>query len=147
MEQDGGDGAAMELSHAIGFNGGANQPLHIEPSGTGFMYASGGCIVQSDLKDTSAQNFLRGHDRPVTCLDMTQSGTLAVSGQVHAVPALPPNHAALTAARAARSMARMRMRWCGRALLSRSSSRGRSLRRDPGRRSTACSSTTTASRS
>ena len=48
----------------------------------GTILVSGGCIVISDLNDTSNQSFLRGHDRPITCLDMSQSGNLAVSGQV-----------------------------------------------------------------
>ena len=73
---------ALELEHAIGFNGTANSPLHVHPNGTDVAYASGGCVVLADLRDPHKQSFLRGHDDTVSCLAMSRSGRLVVSGQM-----------------------------------------------------------------
>eukprot|EP00310_Coccolithus_braarudii_P018945 CAMPEP_0183338038 /NCGR_PEP_ID=MMETSP0164_2-20130417/5470_1 /TAXON_ID=221442 /ORGANISM="Coccolithus pelagicus ssp braarudi, Strain PLY182g" /LENGTH=636 /DNA_ID=CAMNT_0025507819 /DNA_START=39 /DNA_END=1949 /DNA_ORIENTATION=+ len=77
--------ASMELEHAIGFNGTSDSPLHLqdvdETGGEGIVYASGGCVVLGDLRDAHKQSFLRGHDGLITCLTLSPSGRLAVSGQ------------------------------------------------------------------
>ena len=66
--------AAIELEHAIGFNGHAKSPLHCHPDGNEVVYAQGGCVVIADLRDAHKQHFLRGHDDQVSCLSMSSSG-------------------------------------------------------------------------
>eukprot|EP00965_Chrysotila_dentata_P094274 3116648-Pleurochrysis_carterae.AAC.1 len=80
--------ATMELVHAIGLNGSAEQPLHvIQPESAGdngthdLVYASGGCVVLASLRDAHCQEFLRAHDAAITCLSVSGSGALACSGQ------------------------------------------------------------------
>ena len=74
--------AALDLERAIGFNGGADSPLHaLGDGGTGYAHASGACVVLSDLADPSRQHFLRGHSEDVSCLAVSSSGRYAASGQ------------------------------------------------------------------
>lgn len=71
----------MELEHAIGFNGKTDTcGLHVHPDDS-IVYAVGGCVVISGLKDAHEQSFLRGHDDTITCLDVSASGALIASGQ------------------------------------------------------------------
>jgi len=72
----------MELEHAIGFTGSVAQSLHYHPSGKDAIYVGGGCVVVSDLSDPHNQHFLRGHDGPITSLDMSKDGKMLASGQV-----------------------------------------------------------------
>lgn len=73
--------AALELEHAIGFNGLAKSPLHLHPAGNEVLYAQGGCVVIADLRDPHKQAFLRGHDDSISCLALSAPGRLVVSGQ------------------------------------------------------------------
>ena len=71
----------LELEHAIGFAGTTDKGLHIHPSGEALIYAQGGCVLISSLSDAHEQQFLRGHDEAVTCLDVSPSGRMIASGQ------------------------------------------------------------------
>ena len=71
----------MELEHAIGFSGSSKSSLHTHPDGEHVVYAQGGCVIVASLRDAHAQTFLRGHDDMVTCLALSSTGRLLVSGQ------------------------------------------------------------------
>ena len=81
MSGEGEQAAAVELVHAIGFNGGASSPLHVAKTGTEYYYASGGCVVIAELGSDVQQSFLRGHDDVITCMAHSSSGQYLVSGQ------------------------------------------------------------------
>jgi hypothetical protein len=54
----GGGGAAIELEHAIGFNGSIPSGLWCHPNGKDFIYPAGGCLVVCDFNDPHNQVFL-----------------------------------------------------------------------------------------
>lgn len=92
---------SMELEHSIGYSGRLPRSLYYHPNGVsrlrrcvgaeccgaGFqkdaVYVSGGCIVICDLSDPHNQIFLRGHDAPITCLDMSSSVRMPIILRCH----------------------------------------------------------------
>jgi WD40 repeat protein len=75
-------GAAIELEHAIGFNGGVPSGLWAHPNGKDFIYPAGGCLVVCDYNDPHNQVFLRGHDDNLSAVALSRGGSLAATGQV-----------------------------------------------------------------
>lgn len=71
---------AIELEHTIGFSAVPNA-IHYHPSGTDYLYPSGGSILATSFQDAHSQLFLRGHDAHITCLAMSHSGRLLASGE------------------------------------------------------------------
>lgn len=78
----GGSGAAIELEHAIGFNGSVPSGLWAHPNGKDFVYPAGGCLVVCDYNDPHNQVFLRGHDDNLSAVALSRGGSLAATGQV-----------------------------------------------------------------
>ena len=72
--------APIELEHAIGFSASCGK-LCYHPNGKKFICAAGASLVVCDFADAHDQVFLRGHDRPVTCLALSNSGRFVASGQ------------------------------------------------------------------
>ena len=72
---------AIELEHAIGFNGTIPSGLKYHPNGTDFVYPAGGCLVVCDFNDPHNQVFLRGHDDNLSAVALSRSGKLAATGQ------------------------------------------------------------------
>jgi hypothetical protein len=78
----GGGGAAIELEHAIGFNGSIPSGLWCHPNGKDFIYPAGGCLVVCDFNDPHNQVFLRGHDDDLNAVALSCGGSLLATGQV-----------------------------------------------------------------
>ena len=75
-------GAAIELEHAIGFNGNIPGGLWAHPNGKDFVYPAGGCLVVCDYNDPHNQVFLRGHDDNLSAVAVSRGGSLCATGQV-----------------------------------------------------------------
>ena len=77
-----GGQAAIELEHAIGFNGSIPAGLWCHPNGKDFIYPAGGCLVVCDFNDPHNQVFLRGHDDNLSAVALSRGGSLLATGQV-----------------------------------------------------------------
>eukprot|EP01138_Halocafeteria_seosinensis_P009114 gb/GECG01009315.1/.p1 GENE.gb/GECG01009315.1/~~gb/GECG01009315.1/.p1 ORF type:complete len:660 (+),score=67.10 gb/GECG01009315.1/:1-1980(+) len=74
--------AGLELEHALGFAGEVFDGLHFLPNdGDTYIYPAGACIVMAKLSDPHQQTFLRGHDEPISCLQLSPKGNFIASGQ------------------------------------------------------------------
>jgi cilia- and flagella-associated protein 52 len=79
--RDGAPAAALELEHAIGYNGRVYDSLIYHPNGTDFVYPAGGCLVVCDFNDPHNQVFLRGHDEDLSVVVSSLSGRIVATGQ------------------------------------------------------------------
>lgn len=88
-----------ELEHAIGFNGGVQNGLHIIPPQVPlrnmgvlnaqaqnegrfrFVTATGASAVVNDSKEHDAQFFLRGHTQNISAITLSPSGRLLATGE------------------------------------------------------------------
>ena len=81
-----GHPVALELEHALGFTP-LLQGLAVYPNPSGFhdaahiAYGCGQLVIINNLNDRHEQRLLRGHDAPVTCLDISAKGSFIASGQ------------------------------------------------------------------
>jgi len=71
----------LELEHAIGCNVEFKSICHLHPNGKDYVKAVGGVVIVGDLKDPHEQVFLQGHDDFITCLAVSNSGSLCATGQ------------------------------------------------------------------
>jgi len=72
---------SIELEHAIGCNVEYRNISHVHPNGKDYVKAVGGVVIVGDLKDPHEQVFLQGHDDFITCLAVSNSGSLCATGQ------------------------------------------------------------------
>ena len=70
----------MELEHSIGFSG-IQGGLYYHPNGQHFVFSAGGTVVVQSFLDPHDQQFLAGHDGPITAMCMSKSGRYFASGQ------------------------------------------------------------------
>lgn len=83
-------GDVLSLEHIIGYTGRFPSTLRLHPAfETGVAYSLGPTVVLGDVTDPHEQIFLRKHESPVSALDVSPSGALLVSGQLHE-PAVRP---------------------------------------------------------
>lgn len=77
-------GDVLSLEHIIGYTGRFPNTLRLHPGfETGIAYSLGPTVVLGDVTDPHEQIFLRRHESPVSALDVSPSGALLVSGQLH----------------------------------------------------------------
>lgn len=69
------------MDHAIGYSGLINKSVYLHPNQKDFVMIAGASIIVGDLTDPHNQYFLRGHDDQITCLAISNSGSLIASGQ------------------------------------------------------------------
>jgi len=72
----------VELDHAIGFSGKVDNSVFLHPNGKDFVLIAGSSIVAGDLNDPHSQHFLTAHDDLITCIAISNDGSLLASGQV-----------------------------------------------------------------
>jgi hypothetical protein len=75
----------LELEHCIGWTGGFPFTLLCRPgasSDSAILLALGSDVVLADATDPHKQEFLRGHDAPVSAIAVSRSGRLIASGQI-----------------------------------------------------------------
>lgn len=73
----------LELEHMLGFTGRRLGTLVGHPQQPNvFIKSVGSVVVVGDLNDPHQQEFLRGHDMEVCCLEASPSGSMLASGQV-----------------------------------------------------------------
>jgi WD40 repeat protein len=77
----GNGGTIVELDHAIGYSGKIVNSVHLHPNATDYVVIAGASIIVGDINDPHNQHFLRGHDDQITCLTLSNSGSLIASGQ------------------------------------------------------------------
>ena len=71
----------LELNHLIGFNGKNLKMCYYHPQDpTKIIYAIAGLVVIENINDKNDQKFLRGHNMPITSLEVSHSGNLIVTG-------------------------------------------------------------------
>jgi len=83
MQAPKADNSALgfELEHAIGIAGNVPDGLHVHSDNCNFIYPAGSTVVIRDLSDPHKQEFLRGHDRDVSCICTSSAGTMIATGQ------------------------------------------------------------------
>ena len=56
--------------------------MSVRPRKTGDAYvvASGSCLVMTDLKNPKNQQFISGHETPITCMAVSSASRLVASG-------------------------------------------------------------------
>ena len=65
--------------------------LHFIPKNSNlFVYPIGGSLVLENIDDRHDQTFLRGHDMPISAIDVSSSGRFLASGQLGTVNAKIP---------------------------------------------------------
>lgn len=73
----------MELEHFCGYGGKHLGTVRYHPlQPEVLIYAAAAAIIIEDVNDPHKQEFLRGHDGEVSCLDLSPNGKLLASGQV-----------------------------------------------------------------
>mmetsp|Transcript_46052 Transcript_46052/g.128074 ORF Transcript_46052/g.128074 Transcript_46052/m.128074 type:complete len:628 (-) Transcript_46052:499-2382(-) len=75
-----GENPMIELEHAVGFSASCGEICY-HPNGKKYICAAGASLVVCDFADPHDQVFFRGHDGPVTCLALSNSGRFVASGQ------------------------------------------------------------------
>lgn len=71
----------VELDHSIGFSGSVLQSVHLHPQLKEYVLIAGSSIVVRDILDPHNQHFLTAHDDQVTCLAVSNNGTMLATGQ------------------------------------------------------------------
>ncbi len=71
----------LQLDHAIGYQGSVRGSFSVHPNDKNTICISGSCIVVGSTTNSHEQHFLRGHDDRITCMSLSKSGKLIVSGQ------------------------------------------------------------------
>mmetsp|Transcript_71406 Transcript_71406/g.209626 ORF Transcript_71406/g.209626 Transcript_71406/m.209626 type:complete len:624 (-) Transcript_71406:115-1986(-) len=72
-----------ELEHFYGYGGKHLNTVRYHPLQTEtLIYAAAAAIIIEDVNDPHKQEFLRGHDAEVSCIDISQNGKLVASGQL-----------------------------------------------------------------
>ena len=71
---------SLEFDHSIGNNAVPNC-LCYHPNKENYIYGSGWSVGIGSLTDIHSQEFLRQHDDAVTCIALSNSGSLIASGQ------------------------------------------------------------------
>ena len=74
-------GRQVELDHSIGFSGSVVDAVHLHPGGREYVLIVGSSIVVRDIQDPHNQHFLTAHDDTVSCLAISNNGTMLASGQ------------------------------------------------------------------
>ncbi|EAS05346.1 zinc carboxypeptidase family protein, putative (macronuclear) [Tetrahymena thermophila SB210] len=73
----------LELDHLIGFNGKNSNTCFYHPlDQKKIIYSVGGLVVIENSEDKHDQQFLRGHDMPISSLAVSPSGNYIASGQI-----------------------------------------------------------------
>lgn len=70
----------IELDHFFGLNAIPNSVL-FHPNGQNYIFPSGGNLVLGDLSDVHYQEILSGHTDSVTCVAISNNGSMIASGQ------------------------------------------------------------------
>ena len=71
----------MELDHSIGFSGAVVQSVNLHPQLKEYVLIAGSSIVVRDILDPHNQHFLTAHDDQVTCLAVSNGGSMLATGQ------------------------------------------------------------------
>jgi WD40 repeat protein len=66
------------MEAVIGFSGETTNSLHMHKSSSSLVYALGSTLCIREL-ETQTQNFLKGHEKPITIMSLSQSGNLIAS--------------------------------------------------------------------
>ena len=71
----------VELDHAIGFSGKVDNSVFFYLFFKDFVLIAGSSIVAGDLNDPHSQHFLTAHDDLITCIAISNDGSLLASGK------------------------------------------------------------------
>ena len=71
----------VELDHSIGFSGSVVDSVRLHPGSREYILIAGSSIVVRNIQDPHDQHFLTAHDDMITCLAVSNNGSLLASGQ------------------------------------------------------------------
>eukprot|EP00933_Yihiella_yeosuensis_P048527 TRINITY_DN4478_c0_g1_i2.p1 TRINITY_DN4478_c0_g1~~TRINITY_DN4478_c0_g1_i2.p1 ORF type:complete len:668 (-),score=88.39 TRINITY_DN4478_c0_g1_i2:145-2001(-) len=75
--------AVAELEHFCGYGGKHLGTVRYHPTqAETLVYSAASAIIIEDVNDPHKQEFLRGHDAEVSCIDLSLNGKLLASGQL-----------------------------------------------------------------
>ena len=80
-QQETTSGRQVELDHSIGFSGPVVDSVHLHPGAREYILIAGSSIVVRDIQDPHNQHFLTAHDDFISCLAVSNNGSLLASGQ------------------------------------------------------------------
>jgi WD40 repeat protein len=80
MSSSNGPKVGLELDHFFGLNP-INNSVQFHPNGINYIYATGGNIVIGDLNNPHVQGIMSGHNDYITCIAVSNDGSMIASGQ------------------------------------------------------------------
>lgn len=69
---------SLSMEAVIGFSGSISNSLHIHKDSASLVYALGSTLCIREM-ESQTQNFLKGHEKPITILTLSESGNLIAS--------------------------------------------------------------------
>lgn len=72
------DSPSLSMEAVIGFSGSISNSLHMHKDSSSLIYALGSTLCIREM-ESQTQNFLKGHEKPITILTLSKSGNLIAS--------------------------------------------------------------------